>query len=180
MQERQMAHNNNQKIKHMPVMGKLLKMMFCLLLPCILACHPTGEGNQYKDKHMEISTPGKIAARVGHVIDMMPIDENTDPVREAEALTKELKKYDESLYQKPRWLVLNKTDMLVEEDRKIASDDFIKKLGWQGKSFVISALTGEGCQALIYAIMDHLEQETKNAEPLPKGSPIVYDPLAND
>ena len=114
-----------------------------------------------------------------HVVDMMPIDENTDPVREAEALTKELKKYDESLYQKPRWLVLNKTDMLVEEERKIMSDNFIKKLDWQGESFVISALTGEGCQALMYAIMDHLEQETKNVEALPKGSSIVYDPLAN-
>ncbi len=115
-----------------------------------------------------------------HVIDMTPLDEDTDPVSEAQALIKELEKYDESLYQKPRWLVLNKTDMLSPDEREVATKNFIKKMGWQDQVFIISALTGEGCQSLTYAIMDHLEQETKRAEALPKDSPIVHDPLAND
>ena len=115
-----------------------------------------------------------------HVVDMTPLDENTDPVSEAQSLIKELEKYDESLYQKPRWLLLNKTDMLSSDEREAATNNFIKKMGWQDKVFVISALTGECCQSLTYAIMDDLEQEAKCVDVSPKGSPIVHDPLAND
>ncbi len=95
-----------------------------------------------------------------HVIDMMPLDENVDLVYEAQALVKELSKYDAELYQKPRWLVLNKTDMQSAEDREKECNDFIERLGWQGRSFIISALTGEGCKLLTYAIMQHLEQQS--------------------
>jgi GTP-binding protein len=93
-----------------------------------------------------------------HVVDMMPLDENTDLVHEARALVKELQKYDESLYQKPRWLVLNKTDMMPVESRAELCRQFVDKLGWKDRYFIISALTGEGCKPLTYAIMDYLEQ----------------------
>ncbi len=92
-----------------------------------------------------------------HVIDMMPVNENTDLVHEAQALANELQRYDESLYQKTRWLVLNKTDMIPEEQRVEMCQKFIDKLGWKDRYFIISALTGEGCKPLIYAIMDYLE-----------------------
>lgn len=95
-----------------------------------------------------------------HIVDMAPLDENIDPVREAKAIVKELGKYDESLYQKPRWLVLNKTDLLPENEREKICKKFIRGLSWKGKSFTISALSGEGCKALTYAIMEHLEQES--------------------
>ncbi|MEP7371047.1 MAG: Obg family GTPase CgtA [Nitrosospira sp.] len=102
-----------------------------------------------------------------HIVDMAPLDENIDPVREAKAIVKELGKYDESLYQKPRWLVLNKTDLLPENEREKICKKFIRSLSWKGKSFTISALSGEGCKALTYAIMEHLEQQPKigNQEP---------------
>ena len=93
-----------------------------------------------------------------HVVDMKPLNEDTDLVHEAHALAKELQKYDESLYQKPRWLVLNKTDMMPEEERAELCRQFAGKLGWKDKYFIISALTGEGCKLLTYAIMDYLEQ----------------------
>lgn len=93
-----------------------------------------------------------------HVVDMMPPNEDTDLVHEARALVKELQKYDESLYQKPRWLVLNKTDMMPAENRAELCRQFVEKLGWKDKYFIISALTGEGCKSLTYAIMDYLEQ----------------------
>lgn len=93
-----------------------------------------------------------------HLVDVAPLDENIDPVREAKAIVKELRKYDESLYQKPRWLVLNKTDMLPADEREKICKKLIRSLGWKGKSFIISALTGEGCKELTYAIMEHLEQ----------------------
>ncbi len=99
-----------------------------------------------------------------HVVDMMPLDENTDPVHEAQALVEELRKYDESLFQKPRWLVLNKTDMLPDDQRAETCDQFLRQLEWDGKYFIISALTGEGCKLLTYAIMDYLEQNIHQAE----------------
>ncbi|MEP6606853.1 MAG: GTPase ObgE, partial [Nitrosospira sp.] len=83
-----------------------------------------------------------------------------DPVREAKAIVKELRKYDESLYEKPRWLVLNKADLLPENEREKICKKFIRGLGWKGKSFIVSAISGEGCKALTYAIMEHLEQES--------------------
>ena len=99
-----------------------------------------------------------------HLVDVAPLDENIDPVREAKAIVKELRKYDESLYQKSRWLVLNKTDMLPADEREKICRKFIRSLGWKGKSFIISALTGEGCKELTYAIMEHLEQESGESD----------------
>ena len=99
-----------------------------------------------------------------HMVDMVPLDENIDPVQEAKALVAELSKYDETLYQKPRWLVLNKVDMLPEDRREQICSDFIRKLGWKEKSFAVSALTGKGCKALTYAIMEHLEQKIAEVE----------------
>ena len=96
-----------------------------------------------------------------HMVDIAPLDEGSDPVRDAKAIVAELEKYDAELYRKPRWLVLNKSDLLPAETREKTARAFIRKLGWKGKTFTISALTGEGCQALTYAIMDHLDQEQR-------------------
>lgn len=95
-----------------------------------------------------------------HMVDIAPLDESMDPVREAKAIVKELRKYDESLYEKPRWLVLNKADLLPENEREKICKKFIRSLDWKGKSFIVSAISGEGCKALTYAIMEHLEQES--------------------
>ncbi len=93
-----------------------------------------------------------------HVIDMMPLDEKADPVHDVQALVKELQKYDTSLYQKPRWLVLNKVDLLPEDERAAICNQLIHNLGWEGRYFTISALSGAGCKVLTYAIMEYLEQ----------------------
>ncbi len=91
-----------------------------------------------------------------HLVDLAPFDETVDPVAEAKAIVGELKKYDEALYEKPRWLVLNKIDLLSDRDAVIA--DFVKAYGWDGPVFAISAIKGEGCDALKYAIMDHMDE----------------------
>ncbi len=90
-----------------------------------------------------------------HIVDIAPFDEAVDPVQEAKAIVQELKKYDEELYSKPRWLILNKVDML--EDSKAVVDKFIKDYGWKGPCFAISAISGMGCKELTYAIMEHIE-----------------------
>jgi GTP-binding protein len=91
-----------------------------------------------------------------HIIDLAPFDINIDPVKEAKAIVKELKKYDESLFEKPRWLVLNKLDMVPEDERDAKVKDFIKRFGWKGPMFRISALTHEGCDDLVKEIYEHL------------------------
>ena len=90
-----------------------------------------------------------------HLVDLAPFDDNVDPVQEARDIVEELRKYDESLYNKPRWLVLNKIDML--EDSAARTESFVRELGWEGRCFAISAINGAGCKELTYAIMDHLE-----------------------
>lgn len=99
-----------------------------------------------------------------HIVDIAPPGEGSDAVADAKAIVKELKKYDAELYRKPRWLVLNKADLLPAETREKTTRGFARKLGWKGETFTISALTGEGCQALVYAIMEHLEQEQRETE----------------
>jgi GTP-binding protein len=91
-----------------------------------------------------------------HIVDMAPFDENVDPVAQAKAIVNELKKYDESLYEKPRWLVLNKLDMVPEEERAKRVKDFVKRYKWKGPVFEISALTREGLEPLIKAIYLHV------------------------
>lgn len=90
-----------------------------------------------------------------HLVDIAPLDGVTDPVVEAKAIVNELKKHDETLYEKPRWLVLNKVDMLENPDEVVKA--FIKDFEWDGPIFAISAINGNGCKQLTYAIMEHME-----------------------
>lgn len=90
-----------------------------------------------------------------HLVDLAPLDGVTDPVAEARAIANELKKHDNSLYAKPRWLVLNKVDMV--QDAEDVAAEFVKAFGWDGPVFVISAINGNGCKQLTYAIMEHMD-----------------------
>lgn len=91
-----------------------------------------------------------------HLVDIAPFDDAIDPVHEAKAIVEELRKYDESLYNKPRWLVLNKIDMLSNANDVVQA--FVKDYGWEGRVFAISAISGLGCKELTYAIMQHIEE----------------------
>ena len=94
-----------------------------------------------------------------HIVDLAPFDDAVDPVREAKAIVKELKKYDQSLVDKPRWLVLNKLDMVPEAEQAKRVKDFVKRFGWKGPVFQISALTRAGCEDLVIAIYDYLAEQ---------------------
>lgn len=91
-----------------------------------------------------------------HLVDIAPFDEAVDPVHEAKAIVEELRKYDEELYNKPRWLILNKIDMLQDSAETIKK--FVKDYGWKGRVFSISAISGMGCKELTYAMMEYLEE----------------------
>jgi GTP-binding protein len=91
-----------------------------------------------------------------HVIDIAPFDESVDPVAQAKGIVAELKKYDQALYDKPRWLVLNKIDMVPLDERERRMKDVVKRFKWKGPVFQISALTHEGCDALVRAVYKHV------------------------
>lgn len=99
-----------------------------------------------------------------HLVDFAPFDDAVDPVAQANAIVDELKKYDQSLHDKPRWLVLNKIDMVPVEEREKRAKHFVKRFKWKGPVFQISALTREGCEPLIRAIYKHVAS-LKNVVP---------------
>jgi len=106
-----------------------------------------------------------------HMIDFAPFDETVDPVAQAKAIVGELKKYDKALYDKPRWLVLNKLDMVPAEEREARVKDFIKRFKYKGPVFEISALTREGCETLIKTIFQHIK-----AQQIQEQEPVYIDP----
>ena len=94
-----------------------------------------------------------------HLVDMMPANPEADLVEDALSIVRELEKYDEALGQKERWLILNKIDLLDEDERQKRRKQVIEGLNWQGKVFEISALANDGCELVCQKIMNHLERD---------------------
>jgi GTP-binding protein len=122
-----------------------------------------------------------------HMIDLAPFD-GVDPVAQAKAIVAELKKYDEELHAKPRWLVLNKLDMVPADERAARVKDFVKRFKWKGPVFEISALAREGCEPLVQAIWKHVatyqtqivEPDVRFADLEADDAPEAYEPAADD
>jgi GTP-binding protein len=93
-----------------------------------------------------------------HIVDLAPFDEATDPVADARAIVRELERYDPALADKPRWLVLNKLDLIDEDERAARVAAFVKSYRWKGPLFAVSAIDGGGCRELVFAIQAWLEQ----------------------
>ena len=100
-----------------------------------------------------------------HLVDIAPFDERVDPVAQAKAIVNELKKYDKALYDKPRWLVLNKLDMVGADVRAKVVADFVKRFKYKGPVYEISALTREGCEPLIKDIYKHIKAQQVSEQP---------------
>jgi GTPase len=106
-----------------------------------------------------------------HIVDAAPFDEGVDPVTQAKAIVAELKKFDQKLHEKPRWLVLNKLDMVPAEEREARIKGIVKRLRFKGPVFEISALTREGCERLVQSVYEYLAKEFRSHQP-----PEVVDP----
>lgn len=91
-----------------------------------------------------------------HLVDIAPLD-GTDPAAAVRILSSELKKYSEELAAKPCWLVLNKTDLMPEEEIASYQEAIVKELNWKAPVFAISGLTGRGTRELCMAIMQHID-----------------------
>lgn len=105
-----------------------------------------------------------------HIVDFAPFDD-VDPVAQAKAIVAELKKYDAGLFDKPRWLVLNKLDMVPADERAARVKDFVKRFRHKGPVFEISALTREGCEGLIKDIYKHIKSQQVAEQPDPYVDP---------
>ena len=93
-----------------------------------------------------------------HVVDVAPLDDS-DPVDSAKVIIDDLAAYSPDLLNKPRWLVLNKIDMLPDEDiRQATIKHIIDGLQWTGKWFAISAIKSEGTQQLCYSLMQLIDE----------------------
>jgi len=92
-----------------------------------------------------------------HLVDAAPLEEGVDPVAQALAIVEELRKYDPALAEKPRWLVLNKADMTEPGQMEALRERFLAAFGADFPIHILSALTGEGCRALCFAIAKHVE-----------------------
>lgn len=92
-----------------------------------------------------------------HIVDIEPMD-GTDPVESVQVIEKELEKYSEALAGKERWLVFNKTDLVLDEELEEISQDMIERLGWTGKVFTISAANRTGTEVLVKEIAETLQK----------------------
>jgi len=112
-----------------------------------------------------------------HVVDIAPPDPDADPLADARAIVGELGKYDAALAAKPRWLVLNKIDLIPADERAARCKAFVKSFRYKGPVFAISAIDGGGCRELTFAIQDWLDAQPRPAPvEADETTPIVVTP----
>lgn len=92
-----------------------------------------------------------------HIVDMAPWDEVT-PAEAASVAVSELGKFSGTLSEQPRWLVLNKLDMVPEEEREARCQSVIDVLNWEGPVYRISAISSDGTDALAKEIQTFLDE----------------------
>jgi GTP-binding protein len=122
-----------------------------------------------------------------HLVDVSSPDPDADPIPQAvdgaRAIVEELRRYDADLAAKPRWLVLNKLDMVADADAEALKARFCAEFGWTGPVHTVSALTGDGTQDLIWALQDYLDEEKRKdqiAQDQADGTYVAEDPRFDD
>jgi GTPase len=98
-----------------------------------------------------------------HLVDMAPPDPEADPVKDARAIVQELKKFSKELAAKPRWLVINKSDLLPEAEAQKRARSIVRGLRFRGPHFLVSAATGRGTKELCETVMAFLEEQDRAA-----------------
>jgi len=101
-----------------------------------------------------------------HLVDMAPLD-LTDPAEAAVTIVDELTKFSPALADRDRWLVLNKSDQMLDEERDARVAEIVQRLNWEGPVYVISALAREGTERLCFDIMDYLEARAERIQENP-------------
>ncbi|OIN13557.1 Obg family GTPase CgtA [Oceanisphaera psychrotolerans] len=100
-----------------------------------------------------------------HMIDVLPVDES-DPADNADIIVNELVQYSDALAAKPRWLVFNKLDLVLEDEAEAIIQRVVELLDWQGPVFRISAIGKEGTKELTQALMEFLDENPRTQQEL--------------
>lgn len=98
-----------------------------------------------------------------HLVDMAPQDGETDPVAQVRAIEAELRQFDAELLERPRWLVLNKADLLPEEDRLKAAKSIVRRLKWKAPWFLVSAIGREGTWPICLEAQKFFDEQRRAA-----------------
>ncbi|MDD2800439.1 MAG: GTPase ObgE [Methylobacter sp.] len=96
-----------------------------------------------------------------HVVDIEPYESAESPVEAARKIIHEVEKWSDDLANKPRWLVLNKIDRVLDEELNERCQTIVDALGWAAPVFKIAAVNGEGTRELMYAIMNFIEEQRR-------------------
>lgn len=97
-----------------------------------------------------------------HLVDIAPMEggvEGVTPAEQVRAIERELEKHDRELLAKPRWLVLNKADLLLEEEQQAAAQAVIDELGWTGRWYLVSAIGREGTWPVMLDVMAFFDRQ---------------------
>jgi len=94
-----------------------------------------------------------------HIVDVKPLETDTPAVDAANKILAELRRYDEALYAKPRWLVLNKLDLVSDDEQQAVCDEIVNGLDWKGPVYQISAINKQGVDVVCNDIMSTLESD---------------------
>ncbi|HUD40627.1 MAG TPA: GTPase ObgE [Dokdonella sp.] len=98
-----------------------------------------------------------------HLVDIAPLDGVTDPVEQVRAIERELAQFDPALLERPRWLVLNKADLLPEDERERTAKAIVRRLKWKQPWFVVSAIGREGTWPICLEIQRHFDEQRRDA-----------------
>lgn len=102
-----------------------------------------------------------------HIVDMAPFD-GSSPLENASSIFRELENFSSVLAQRECWLLLNKTDLLPEEEVEAKCQEVIDGLNWQGPVFAMAAINRTGTELVCREIMDHLESIRESEQENPE------------
>ncbi|GHA75074.1 Obg family GTPase CgtA [Cognatilysobacter bugurensis] len=101
-----------------------------------------------------------------HLVDIAPMEggvEGVSPAEQVRAIERELEKHDPELLAKPRWLVLNKADLLLEEEQQVAAQAVVDELGWSDRWYLVSAIGREGTWPIMLDVMAFFDRQREEA-----------------
>ena len=76
-----------------------------------------------------------------HLVDLVPMEGGVDvePAEQVRAIEHELRKYDPAMLEKPRWLILNKADLMFEDEAQVRAREIVAELGWDAEWAALAA-----------------------------------------
>ncbi len=94
-----------------------------------------------------------------HLVDLAPFDDGVDPATQVRAIENELRKYDPAMLEKPRWLVMNKADLLTPEEAQARAEAVVRELDWKEPWFIVSAIGREGTWPIVLKVQQFFDEQ---------------------